>query len=281
MNIQSVIKYCLLIVLLPLVMSCKKEEASPASNEPKGTQLAATFSNETHQIDILTINGKFQTGYNKVFLRIRNSNGSLVNDASISWLPVMNMVGMGHSCPFSTVVAERNNSSVYNGYIIFQMAGNDTEYWDLTLNYTISGISFTMKDRIEVSEAPKRSVESFEGSDGKRYVLAMLEPSAPRVAINDMTAALYRMESMMEFVIVDNYKINIDPRMPGMANHTSPNNVNLTQGAEGLYFGKVSLTMTGYWKVNLVLEDNNGGILKGEEVTETNKSSSIYFELEF
>ena len=69
--------------------------------------------------------------------------------------------------------------------------------------------------------------------------------------------------------------------MPGMGNHSSPNNVNLTQGTDKMYYGKLSLTMTGYWKINLQLEDASQNILKGEPVTDTNETSSIYFELEF
>lgn len=70
--------------------------------------------------------------------------------------------------------------------------------------------------------------------------------------------------------------------MPGMGNHGSPNNVNLTQsGADKVYKGKLSLTMTGYWKINLQLANPAGTVLKGEEVTTANEGSSIYFEVEF
>jgi hypothetical protein len=48
-----------------------------------------------------------------------------------------------------------------------------------------------------------------------------------------------------------------------------------------MYDGKLSLTMTGYWKINLKLINTNGEILKGEDVNEGNPESSLYFELEF
>lgn len=85
----------------------------------------------------------------------------------------------------------------------------------------------------------------------------------------------------MSFVPVDNFKIIIDPRMPGMGNHGSPNNVDLTQTTDKVYRGKLSLTMTGYWKINLQLADATSKVLKGEAVTNENEGSSIYFELEF
>jgi hypothetical protein len=80
---------------------------------------------------------------------------------------------------------------------------------------------------------------------------------------------------------VDNYTIQIDPRMPGMGNHGSPNNVHLTQGTDKIYRGKLSLTMSGYWKINLQLLDATGAVLKGEPVAGDNESSSLFFEVEF
>ena len=40
------------------------------------------------------------------------------------------------------------------------------------------------------------------------------------------------MESMMSFPVVEDYKILLDPRMPSMGNHTSPNNEDLVSSAE-------------------------------------------------
>ena len=67
-----------------------------------------------------------------------------------------------------------------------------------------------------------------------------------------------------------------------MGNHSSPNNEDLTYDtATKSYKGKLSLTMTGYWKLNLKLLNSTGEVLKGEDITEENEASSLYFELEF
>ena len=120
------------------------------------------------------------------------------------------------------------------------------------------------------------------GSDGVKYLVAYIEPHHPKVAVNDMKVGVWKMQNMMTFPVVDGYTVKIDPRMPSMGNHTSPNNVHATQAvAGGLYDGKLSLTMTGYWKINLQLANAEGTILKGEEITETVTASSIFFEIEF
>ena len=48
-----------------------------------------------------------------------------------------------------------------------------------------------------------------------------------------------------------------------------------------MYKGKLSLTMTGYWKINLQLAKADGTVVKGEPITDAVQASSIYFELEF
>ena len=83
----------------------------------------------------------------------------------------------------------------------------------------------------------------------------MVEPSNPEGGVNDMIVGLYKRVSDTEFPVVDGYTIRVDPRMPGMGNHGAPGNVDLTQGADGFYHGMVGFSMTGYWKINLMLEE--------------------------
>ena len=194
----------------------------------------------------------------------------------------MHMTSMSHSCPYSAVEKVTENGTLYSGYIMFQMAQNDTEYWDLKIDYTIDEVAYTLTDVIDVPASAKRKVNTFTGSDGTKYLVAYIEPHHPKVALNDMKIGVWKMQNMMTFPVVDGYTVKIDPRMPSMGNHTSPNNVHATQTAVGgLYDGKLSLTMTGYWKINLQLANAEGTILKGEEITETVTASSIFFEIEF
>ncbi len=183
-----------------------------------------------------------------------------------------------------SMLSNSEESSVYKGHIVFQMASNETEYWEVTLNYNLNGQAIEKNLRVFVAQPADglKNTQVFMGSDNTKYVLAFVNPKDPKVAINDMQAVLYKMENMMSFPIVENYKITVDPRMPGMGNHSSPNNQDLTyNAATKMYNGKLSLTMTGYWKINLKLMNANGDVLKGEDVTEANPASTLYFELEF
>lgn len=271
------------IALVALLIGCSSDDtATTPINELDGLTLIQEIHNQGHTLELYNATGTLQQGYNPISLRIKDKDGYLTNTAPVSWMPVMHMAAMEHSCPYSPVVKAPGKESLYNGYIVFQMAENSTEYWTLDIHYTVNGVGYTASERISVPASTHKRVLSFTGTDGKRYVLAMAEPTQPKVAVNTMSAVLYTMSSMMEFTPVDGFSIATDPRMPSMGNHGSPNNTALVQAAPGgFYQGNLSLTMTGYWKINLVVANTAGQGIKGEPITDTVTESSIYFELEF
>lgn len=269
-----------------LFTSCRNEgddPVTPTVNELEGLTKIKEFLNDTHTIELYSATGTTSLGYNDIKLRIKNkSNSQYEKNATVSWMPVMHMTSMSHSCPKSAVSKVTSDGTLYGGYIVFQMSQNATEFWDLKIDYTIGGTPYSATSVVDVPAQTKKTVNSFLGSDNKRYIVAYIEPKTPKVAVNDLKVGVWTMQDMMNFPVKDGYTVKIDPRMPGMGNHSSPNNVNASQSDAGnLYNGKLSLTMTGYWKINLQLADAAGTVLKGEEVTSTNEASSIFFEIEF
>ena len=274
------------VALSIFLFSCRTSDdpvTPPSVNELEGLVKVKEFSNDTHTIELYTVTGTTQLGYNDMKFRIRNkSNNQYEKNATVNWNPVMRMTTMSHSGPKSEVTKVTPDGTLYAGYLVFQMPQNATEYWDLKFDYSINGMAYTATTVVDVPNSSKRRVSSFLGSDNTRYIVAYIEPRTPKVAVNDMTLGVWKMQDMMTFPLVDGYTVKIDPRMPGMGNHGSPNNVNATQTSPGkLYNGKLSLTMTGYWKINLQLANAAGTVLKGEEVTDQNPASSLFFEIEF
>jgi len=276
-------KYILLVFAAIAFVSCSSDSEETPVNELDGLTKFKEITNTTHTIELYKHMGGMVQGYNEVAFRIKdNSTGKFVTNATASWMPVMHMTSMTHSCPKSEIKKGSAEGTLYEGYIVFQMAQNATEYWDLEIKYTIDGTAYSAKSVIDVPAAAKQTVTTFKGTDGVRYIAAYAEPHHPKVAINDMEVFIFKMQDMMTFPVVDNLKLKIDPRMPSMGNHSSPNNVDLTQvAAGGMYKGKLSLTMTGYWKINLQLLNANNEVLKGEAITDAVPASSIYFEIEF
>lgn len=271
------------ILMSITLVSCSNDDNETSISELDGLVKFKEIVNNDHTIELYSNKGTLEQGYNEINLRIKNNTSTeYYKNADISWTPIMHMTSMSHSCPFSSVNKITNEGTLYKGYIMFQMAQNDTEYWDLKIDYTIDGVDYFVTSAIDVPATEKRVVNTFMGTDGTKYLLALIEPSNPKVAINDIQIGVWKMQNMMNFPIVDGYTVKIDPRMPSMGNHSSPNNVNATQAnSNSFYNGKLSLTMTGYWKINLQLANANNDILKGEEISDAVESSSIFFEIEF
>lgn len=277
-----------LLAMAFLVISCRTSDDDPINAVNPNTEIEGLLkikevTNDTHVIELYSKSGTTTLGYNDIKLRIKNkSTNQYEKNATITWKPMMHMTSMMHSCPNSTVQKVTSDSSLYSGYIVFQMPENATEYWDLKIDYTIGSTTYTATTVINVPVETKKTVNSFMGSDGVKYVVAYIDPKSPKVATNDMTLGVWKMQDMNNFPVVDGYTVKVDPRMPGMGNHSSPNNVHATQTAAGkLYNGKLSLTMTGYWKINLQLVKGDGTVVAGQEVTDSNPASNIFFELDF
>lgn len=286
---MKIIKYVSIMLMTIFVVACSKKHTTSNNNNnnttdpTKGLTLIQTMKNATHNIELFSANGKLEVGYNKIFLRVKSLDGTILNNPTATWLPLMHMQNMNHACPYSTLNLVANTATLLEGYIVFQMATNNPDYWELTINYTIDGVNYTATDTVNVENPLKRKLAAFKGNDSIRYVVALLEPQTPKFGTNEIVAMIFKTQNMMDFAIVDGYTLKIDPRMPDMGNHSSPNNVNLTQNNNDKnYYGNINLTMSGYWVVNLQLFDNLNNLLKGEEIILPSVTkSSIYFEIEF
>ena len=282
---MKTLNYILALLLISTsFISCSDETAFTEPNPVEGLVKIHEISEVDHVVEIYSEKPILEVGYNEITIRIldKGSNKYITN-AEPTWMPMMHMESMSHSGPHSLLTNSIDNT-VYKGHIVFQMGGNATEYWELELNYKFNGQEEIITQRLSVSEPADgfKKTQVFTGSDDVRYILAYVNPKDPKVATNDFQAVLYKMEDMMTFPVVENYKVTVDPRMPSMGNHSSPNNQDMVYNPSSkMYEGKLSFTMTGYWKINLKLLNGNDEILKGEDVTADHPASSLYFELEF
>jgi len=277
-----------IIGLTVLLTSCRKDEvkvATPA-DEVSGFHKLQEFTQGDYTFSVYKRDtGNLVVGYNEVYIQLKNNlTGKYVEDGTLSWKPIMHMGSMSHACPYSSISKVGNTNTLYKGYFIFIMASDNTDYWEINYDYSKGNDTIvSAASRLTVNNATGRvRYKSFIGSDNISYFLALVDPTSPQVGTNDITAYLYKKVDMLTFNQVENYTIQLDPRMPDMDNHTSPNNVNLIyDSTSGIYKGKLNLTMSGYWKVNLIVRDANNTILKGDSINSTIAASSIYFEIEF
>lgn len=280
------LKYIIPIFFIALFLtSCSDDDNDITSeiNEVEGLQKIQDITNNTHTIELFSKSGVFTTGYNAISLRLKdNASDNYLENASLSWMPMMQMPTMQHSCPTSAITKALGKNTVFEGYVIYQMTNTDGTGWSLNLEYAVDGVDYSVSEAITVNQNVNQNVTSFMGSDDVRYVLALIEPTNPIIGMNDLMVGVYKMESMMSFPEVTGYTVGLDPRMPGMGNHSSPNNTDLSYNmADHMYHGDLSLTMSGYWVLNLKLINDQDEVLKGEDVTDEHVQSSLFLELEF
>lgn len=275
-----------LLVMAFIFTSCSNDD-NPIDNTDdvtKNLHKVQEILANGHTIELYNDSPNFIVGYNDIHIKIKDANGKYLENFSVdSWMPKMYMEAHTHACPFSDV-KNTKSSSVKKGYIVFIMASNDTEYWKLDLNYKADGKEYTASEKVVVKNLDKgrRQVMGFDGSDGTKYFVAYVAPRKPEVSINDVKALIFKKENMMKFPLVENYSMTLDPRMPSMDNHSSPNNEDFKYNSKDkVYEGKLSLSMTGYWKLNLKVMNTTGELIAGTDVTEENESSTVYLEIEF
>jgi len=138
--IKMKLKYIIPLIGIALFTACSTDNDDTPINEIENLIKVQDFVSTNHTIELFSETGLLNTGYNTVSLRIKdNTNDHYVETASISWMPMMQMPSMQHSCPKSVISKVQDKNTLYNGFLIFQMTGANGSGWTLKFNYTIDG----------------------------------------------------------------------------------------------------------------------------------------------
>jgi uncharacterized protein (TIGR02452 family) len=119
-------------------------------------------------------------------------------------------------------------------------------------------------------------LKSFKVGDAT-YYLSLVNPLDFKTGTNTITAYVSKKseKATVPYALAsETFTIDIDPRMPDMGNHTSPDNTPLTKQADGSYAGTINLTMTGLWRIHLTVRDAEGNVVAGGE-----ELSSLYWDV--
>jgi hypothetical protein len=290
-------KYIISLFVVPVLFalaSCDRDDdPEPVVTDPtENLKKIREFDDGNYTVTAWNEAGELRLGYTKVYFTVQDKNGAFIENAKLSAFPEMDMGMMKHSTPRAeiTKVADRVLYETYYAFLMYSGQGDGTWYYDL--EYTDGNVGGNFEDvEIDVKNAFRpdgkterkviQSLVAVDGSD-KRYVVTLVEPQKPKVGINDITAYIHERIDANTYNPVENFTLKLDPRMPSMENHSSPNNADLTWDAtEKIYKGKVNFSMTGYWTLNLILQNDKGETLYGNAITGDTEASSLYFEVEF
>ena len=233
--------------------------------------------------------GSFHTGYNELFfVATKKKNGNYIKNFDVTNVaPLMLMVKMNmkHSTPVGGKVESFNNDylAVKRTWVSFLMNSSESGSWTLGYDVNVLGSKGGIKATdITVNALPDGQswLKNFKWND-QTYFLSLVNPTDWQMGKNTITAYVSQKSNpiTMPYALAEEqFTIEIDPRMPDMGNHTSPDNTPLTRQADGSYQGNINLTMTGLWRIHLTVKDAQGNIVAGGNEL-ANGFSSLYWEV--
>jgi hypothetical protein len=184
----------------------------------------------------------------------------------------MGEMTMQHASPVENP-DETALNGVFRGAVVFVMPTSADGVWQLGVSVHNHKYDKEGDAEFDITvDNPANSVLTVFTTltaDNSVLVLSLLQPASPKVGMNDIEMTIHRKATIMDWPPDDSYTIEITPEMPSMG-HGSPNNVNPTSIGNGHYKGKVNFTMTGEWKVNVLVKKDG-----------TDVSQNLFFTITF
>ena len=222
------------------------------------------------------------------FVATKASSGNYIKFLDITNLkPLMFMskMNMYHSTPTSGElgVSDINLAAVKHGWVSFLMNTSEAGSWTLAFYAEVLKKKGSLEaTSITVDALPDGQawLKNFKWND-QTYFLSLVNPTDWQTGKNTITAYVSKKSNPITTpyaLAEEQFTIEIDPRMPDMGNHTSPDNVSLTKQADSSYQGTVNLTMTGRWRIHLAVKDAQGNVVAGGDDL-SDGYSSLYWEV--
>lgn len=258
------------VLLSVFFTSCKDEEENPPVDPTENLVfIASGYAAGSGAFVKLWAKDSLFAGYNFLYVQLLDSaTNALIDDAHVELTPMMDMGTHMHSAPFENPESADAVDGLFPCAVVFQMPGDMG--WSLKVHIHNhvnnkegeANLTFAVKNP---EDARTRVITTL--NDSSKIILSYVQPQEPVVGINDFELTIHRMASMMSYPADGSYTVEIEPEMPSMG-HGSPNNVNPVHESNGHYKGKVNFTMTGEWRIHLLIK-------KGSEVAD----STSYFDV--
>ncbi len=258
---------------------CSAEEALNTYNFLKTVKLIPELSTEIdgkYNVYVYTKTGSFHTGYNEIyFVSTKKETGNYIKELTVTGhtpLMFMSKMNMYHSTPVSekSRIVNYDYLAVKRVWVSFLMETSDAGSWTYSYEVNVLGKSGGVEKKdITVNALPEGQVwlKSFKVGDDT-FFLSLVNPTDWKTGTNTIKAYVSKKSNPITTpyaLAAETFTVDIDPRMPDMGNHTSPNNTPLVKQEDGSYQGTINLTMTGLWRIHLKVKDSEGNIVAGGE----------------
>lgn len=259
------------VMLSAFFLSCSKDNMEEETGTTTKQKIAEGFAAGAGiKVELYAV-AALSTGYNELFISLSDSaSGQRIENAQITLAPLMDMGTMKHAAPVENPSSASNSEKLFQGAVVFTMASGSMGAWALDISVQTGSRSGAATLPVTVAEPATSRIKSFVSkADNSKFIVAYVQPAAPKVGVNDMEIAIYKTKSGMEYPADSSLSVTLTPEMPTMG-HGSPNNVAPVHTAKGHYKGKVNFTMTGLWYLNL-------DFMQGAAVAD----SATFFEVNF
>ncbi len=193
--------------------------------------------------------GEVEVGYQRLFVRLKQGAEKVVTRARVEFFPLMDMGTMKHSAPCENPDVSVSENGLFEGAVVFIMAGE----WTMALNLHNLENGDSGQVTLSLNVAASQRVKKVTGSDSATYFVTLVEPRSPRVGMNDFEVTIHKKANMMAYPPIMDLETTITPTMPSMG-HGSPNNEHPVHQGKGHYRGKVNFTMSGTWRIDLQIQ---------------------------
>lgn len=271
---------------------CSAEEALQVYNFLQTVKIIPELSTQVdgkYNVWAYSKTGSLHKGYNDLYFVVtKKKTGNYVKNYDLTNVtPIMDMVKMGmkHSTPVASAVTtfDETRLAIKHGWVSFLMNTSDAGTWAFSYGISVLGSTGGIKDApVTVDALPESQdwLKSFKVGDNT-YYLSLVNPSDWQTGSNTIQAYISKKNNPATTpygLASEKFTIEIDPRMPDMGNHTSPDNVALTKQADESYKGSINLTMTGLWRIHLTVKDAQGNIVAGGDDLKDG-FSSLYWDV--
>ena len=271
------------------VECCSAEEALQVYKFLQTVKIVPELSTEIdgkYNVFAYTRNGSFHNGYNEIyFVATKKATGNYIKNFELTNItPVMHMVKMDkyHSTPTGPAAESFDNGilAVKRSWVSFLMNTSEAGSWTLSYDALVLGKEGKVEKKdIVVNALPDGQawLKSFKVGDDN-YFLSLVNPSDWKTGTNTIKAYISKKSDPITTpyaLATETFTVEIDPRMPDMGNHTSPDNTPLVKQQDGSYQGTINLTMTGLWRIHLTVKDAKGNVVAGGE----EELSSLYWDV--
>ena len=268
---------------------CSAEEALQVYKFLQTVKIVPGLTKEVdgkYNVFAYTRDGSFHNGYNEIyFVATKKATGNYIKNFELTNItPIMHMVKMDkyHSTPTGPAAESFDNGilAVKRSWVSFLMNTSEAGSWTLSYDALVLGKEGKVEKKdIVVNALPDGQawLKSFKVGDDN-YFLSLVNPSDWKTGTNTIKAYISKKSDPITTpyaLATETFTVEIDPRMPDMGNHTSPDNTPLVKQQDGSYQGTINLTMTGLWRIHLTVKDAKGNVVAGGE----EELSSLYWDV--